>query len=629
MNDSTIDMSANAERSQFDSSGQTRNLMRVQMLGGTGVGKTCFVAGLALLNEQSDGQSFVLPNDSETKAVFDSLRATLDSGRWPGKTSLVNTLRFWVKKGRRRVNVELSDFAGESFTDSMQRGNDTQAAEHVKTMVGEADLLVVLLDGSLVDAGGDFTDAPLIQAVFERMESENNRDLEIAVVLTKSDLCRKTPIQTPEDLKKLVDERAPDIARFLTEHSIPTDWIALSVCGADATDPEGNPIYEKLSPSGYQGFFNALLSRGHRKRVRLWKYTSAALFVLLLSTAGWYQMQKSHIATAGESIANPETPIDRLPSEIAAANEQKLKDRYAKEFESAQKAIDSSGNVAAVDLELVRFQKMPDEHRKLVAGGWDDLQKNANQRIEQLLYEAVTNADKLGTGERTDAIGKYLRAFPRGRYADEVTKSLDVVNQARYLTARGQVRNIPVTSATALRNKKEAIAKFLEDYGHRLDDDERLAITATRNIAADLLTPRQHHCKLVRTKGLDQPRDHGVLIRVDGEQIANFDDSGDVREKSWNRDLAVNWQAGIPVNMTLVDFDGGDQDMAYFHGTNPIAICLLAKTSEPTRYAEGSEYFGINFQRDRPRFRIDFSCKELPEADLRIITDYLLPGEAW
>ncbi|PAY16334.1 hypothetical protein CKO51_27155 [Rhodopirellula sp. SM50] len=622
---------ASSETNASESQEGSENLIRVQMLGGTGVGKTCFVAGLALLNEQSNRQSFVLvkDKDNETKAVFDSLREILAGGRWPGKTSLLNTLRFVVKRGRQRANVELSDFAGESFTDSMQRGNETQAALQVQTMVGEADLLAVLLDGSLVDDGDDFAGAPLIQAVFERMESDNQRDLEVAVILTKSDLCREVSVHTADDLKQLVEQRSPDIYKFLADHSIPTHWIPLSVCGPEATDSDGNPIYEKLSPFGYQAFFDALLSRGQQKRIRRYQYIGIALFALLLAAAGWWQMRASDIAADGNSIEDIATPLDRLPAAIAAENEQKLVDRYTKEFSSAHSAIDQSGNVESVQLELDRFKNMPEEHRTLVAGQWEELQKNASRRTEELLYEAVTNAEKLGTGELTAAIAKYLGAFPQGRYADAVTKKLNDVNQARYLTARGKVRNIPVTSATALRNKKEAIEKFLEDYGNVLDDGERSAIASARDIAADLMSSRQYHCKLVRTKGLDQPRDHGVQVIVDGTQIANFDDSGDVREKSWNRDLTVTWQAGKSVHIKLLDFDGGDQDMAYFDGTNPIAICLLAKTSEPTRYAEGGEWFGINFQRDRPPFRIEFTCTELPEADLKIISDYILPGEAW
>lgn len=214
-----------------------------------------------------------------------------------------------------------------------------------------------------------------------------------------------------------------------------------------------------------------------------------------------------------------------------------------------------------------------------------------------------------------------------------MTKKLNDINQARYLTARGKVRNIPVTSATALRNKKEAIEKFLEDYGNKLDDEERSAISAASNIATALITPRQYHCKLVRTKGLDQASHHGVQISVDGTKIAKFDDSGDVREKNWNRDFVVTWKAGRPISIRLFTNGGADwlyyQDMAYFENNAPIAITLLAKSSEPSRYATTGKWLGVDFPRTRPPFRIEFTCTELSTEDLKIISDCILPGGKW
>ena len=103
--------------------------VRIQMLGESGVGKTCFLAGLALLNEQTGGRSFVLPTDDKTKAVFDRLRETLVKGRWPSKTSIVEELSFVVDRGARRVEVRLNDFAGESFTDAMKRGSRSGCAD--------------------------------------------------------------------------------------------------------------------------------------------------------------------------------------------------------------------------------------------------------------------------------------------------------------------------------------------------------------------------------------------------------------------------------------------------------------------------------------------------------------------
>ncbi|MFN9344192.1 MAG: TRAFAC clade GTPase domain-containing protein, partial [Planctomycetota bacterium] len=151
MNATNEDSTASEEQASVSSASE-KNLIRVQLLGGSKAGKTCFIAGLALLNEQSDGETFVLVNDqnSETMAVFNELRQTLSRGRWPAKTSMPSSLRFALKGAANfgpirkplRANVQLTDFSGESFTDAMQRGDDNEAALQVRQMLANADFLM-------------------------------------------------------------------------------------------------------------------------------------------------------------------------------------------------------------------------------------------------------------------------------------------------------------------------------------------------------------------------------------------------------------------------------------------------------------------------------------------------------
>ena len=162
-----------------------------------------------------------------------------------------------------------------------------------------------------------------------------------------------------------------------------------------------------------------------------------------------------------------------------------------------------------------------------------------------------------------------------------------------------------------------------------LSGDEKASIASARDIASELLAPRQYQCKLIRTSRLDTPRDHGVNIYIADELIANYDDSGDVREKSWNRDFTVSWNAGQPIRIVLSNYDGFDQDMAYFENRTPMAITILSGTSKPTRYGTRSNLFGEDFNITTPEFPIEFSCQELSSDKLKVIANYLLPRDAW
>ncbi len=606
---------------------QAARPVRIQMLGESRVGKTCFVAGLAMLNEQSDGRRFVLPTDTATKATFDKLRATLSEGRWPAKTSIVDQLSFAVVHGSSRVNVLLSDFAGESFSDAMTRGNTNEAADHVKSLVSSADLLLVLLDGAAVDRDTQFAGAPLIQAVFERISSAGAGDLDAAVVLTKSDLCVNTPMQTGDDLKHVVEDRVPDLARFLKEQHIQTQWIPVSACGPDATDDSGMPIYESLAPQGYEALFDQLYRRSRRPRNHMLRAVAAAIVLLTILAFSWISFREHEVGEEGEQIAKG--PPTQVGGNIDPRNEPLLKQKYEDEFKQVQDAIQVSGNVESVNLALKPYENIPTEHKRLVAGGLKQLRETASARKEQLLYKSVDDCQRLRTGDCVVLIGKYLSEFPDGEYADELLKMLEDKIKARYQTACGHVKAIPVASTDGLKQKAKAITAFLGDYQQFLTPDEKAAITSARDIANDFLVSQPYHCKLIRTSGMDTPRDHGVEIYVNGDRIANYDDSGDVVEKNWNQDFVITWHSGQSIGITLVNYDARDQDMAYFDNSTPVAIVLLAATRSPSRYATTAKFFGTDFTKTRPDFKVVLTCKELPPEKLQIISNYLLPGDKW
>ena len=606
--------------------------VRIQMLGESGVGKTCFLAGLALLNEQTSGRSFVLPTDDKTKAVFDRIRETLAKGRWPSKTSIVEELSFVISQGASQVGVQLNDFAGESFTDSMKRGNATEAADQIKSLVSGADVLMVLLDGAVVDRGEDFAGSSLIQAVFQRMNEEGSGDLDVFVVLTKSDLCKSIAMTTSSDLKQVVETRAPDLARFLQEKLIRTEWIPVSVCGPNAIDDSGSPIYSKLAPQGYEAIFEQLLRRSRRSRNHLIKLIIATIALVLFMDFAWRILHSRHVAGQASIINDRTIPIIEIPGLVETTNESLVRERYAEDFAKAENDIKASGNVESIAFVLKRFEKIPPAHDHLIRGGLEQLKSQASIRKEQLLHKLVIDCKELRTGDCVPLIKTYLSEFPEGPNAEGLRKMLKDFDQARYLTARGFVKAVPVTSTELLRQKSVAITKFLDENGSGpyLKAEERVAMTLARDIATMLLASRQYHCKLIRTSGMDGKRKHGVEIHLDKDQIANYNDGEDATERNWNREFAIDWRSGQAIQVKLVNYKRWTQIMAYFENNTPIAIVQLASEQVPTRYdAAADTWFNTDFSKTRPDFKIKFECQELPPEKLQVISEYLLPGDKW
>lgn len=617
-----------------ESSCRSKDLVRVQMLGGSGVGKTCFLAGLALLNEQSDGHTFVLPVGSRTTAIFDQLRETLEGGQWPCKTSIVDKLTFSIQNGCHRVDVALADFAGEGFSDAMKRGDESEAAKQVKTLVGNADVLLILLDGAAVDRNQDFAGSPLIKAVFERMESNDleergNKELEAAVILTKKDLCIDQAVTTAEDLQSLVENREPDLSRYLRERNIRTQWIPISVCGSGATDSLGTPIYEKLAPEGYDAIFSMLFRRRLRPLKRRFGIVLSCVALLILMGLSWIYHTAVQLDAETALIMNPQTALADLPERVFEDNRIALRERLRQEIQAAKLEMDNAGGVSTVEYALKPMQNLPDAQRSLVESELIALESHAKERIEQLLYQQVVDCLTLQHGNCEPSIAEYLREFPQGAHADELREELESIQWGKYLTARGNVKSISVQSPSGLRARADAISNFLQDHGSLVSVEEKDAMTQARDLAVQFLTELQYNCTLVRTSGMDTPRDHGVEISLDSQRILTCNNSGDVTEKSWNRDFTLSWSAGQNLEVDLVNFDLRNQDMAYFGSDSPFAIVILARENAPRRYATTEKWGGTDFTQSRPPFLVEFKCRELPQAKLDVISDYLYPGEKW
>ena len=84
------------------------SLIRVCLLGSEGSGKTCFLAGLAILGEPNRASPLtVTPTDQVTASYLDELANTLRRQEWPPPTNMTNPpsasgsrMAVWFQRGR-------------------------------------------------------------------------------------------------------------------------------------------------------------------------------------------------------------------------------------------------------------------------------------------------------------------------------------------------------------------------------------------------------------------------------------------------------------------------------------------------------------------------------------------------
>src|SRR5690606_24208187 len=111
-----------------------------------------------------------------------------------------------------------------------------------EALTHDADLLLLMIDGGKLDSGDEIAGLPLIQALAQRISAPSagpsppasrsaHPEVPVAVVVTKADLAQRSRMRTPQDAKKRVTDRVPEVAEFLRSHFDHVQWVPLSVCG--------------------------------------------------------------------------------------------------------------------------------------------------------------------------------------------------------------------------------------------------------------------------------------------------------------------------------------------------------------------------------------------------------------
>ncbi len=607
--------------------------LRIQMIGDPGVGKTSFLGALGLIAQSPKNRFIITPIGSETKRRVDDLRTTFGQGVWPTKTFHGQSFTFQLHRRRQTVTIELDDISGESFVTAMRRGDENAAAARTTELIRQTDLLLLMVDGGKLDSDEDLSATDLIQAVTEKRLAIGHSLPHVAVVVTKADLCTKHPVRSSAQAQSRVFQRMAKLADTLHNHVDHTHWFALSVCGFDKScgtadtntktfDQNANLI-TKFSPAGFGQLLDLFLTladqpRRHYRRTMLAFVVAAVFMIIALLKYGDYEVQQQRL-----QIEDPQRRVQELPTEVGVENEPIYRGRVLELIRTVSDDIDRASAVREVDDVLLRVDNLPTLAQRLAADELATLDKRAQLRKEALLYERVTDAAQSGDAVRIGiAVDQYLMLFPSGPHAQQARAMLSKQEDKRRNRAREEIKSVIVRDAATLERKLELISKFLDQFDAIISPVESEQIRLALATARTMLRPSRYDVTLVRTAGLDRPRAHGIVVSVDGAEIAKFEDSGTVSEKIWNRTFNLRWQVGSRIEITMLNYRYRNNTIAYFDAAGPLAILALARKNQPTRIGEA-------YLSDPPPVTVTMKCDQLPDATVTAIGQWVFPGEAW
>jgi hypothetical protein len=597
------------------------------MIGSPGVGKTSFLGALGLIAQSPRGGMTITAADGETRRRLDDLRQSFKRGRWPAKTFHGQSFELQLHRGRQTVTILIDDIAGEAFETTMNRGEHDEATRRTATLIRQTDLLLLMIDGGRLDGDQPMPQLELTQAIEDKRLAAKGRETRVAVVITKADLCTRHPVRTSAQAKKRVTLRLPELADALNHRVDHVEWIPVSVCGFGAGKPDNRKTdvdpQPTFSPSGFEPLLDLMLTLADQPRRAIRRTLLGIVIAAVFLGFALVRYRDYEAGVERRRIENPAVRIQDLPVSVAKANEPALRARIVEVIRQAGRDIDSATTPREIDTILRRVADLSATAESLVVDELAELDKNGLRRSESLLFDRVTDAETSGVAESiSEAVDQYLKRHSSNPRAEQVRSKLSQQEDKRRMAARNDIKAVVVRDAATLERKLELIRKYLDQFEAVVSPVEAEQIRAAIRATRGMLEPKTYDVTLVRTAGLDRPRAHGVVVAVDSNDVAKFDDSGTVMEKVWNRKFNVRWQMGNRIELRLLNYRFGNSDIAYFDAGGPLSILVLARKSAPAR-------FGDDFLTIRPPVSITLRCDQLDDDTVTAIDQWVYPGDAW
>lgn len=634
--------------------------IKVCILGAKGAGKTCFLAGLAVLSEPNRKSIITaIHDDPKTADYLDSLQATLRAGAWPPPTTATVILDMTVMVEGAAVDLRVVDYAGEDFTGAL-RTLDRKSVEELYQFTRDADVFLLLFapHRDLVDDGA----ADKAQSLIERQrahlqavaqvwrekvghgqERTFNPRMEVGLVVTQCD--RVPGLDSPRMARNYLREHAPHLIERLADLSSAVECFAVSAIGppgstageADA-DPHGSPP-SAIHPFGYEPLFRWI--RGHEARKSLWRkpwawgLTAAiALGVIAIPFVDRGIRSANVVAVLNDPALTDGEKAERLSGWITEGA-SKQRDEF---FRQVLRRLDDRLERATTEEE---FERLRQESEALAARDTQTFRPQFRSFRERVLeqqrkslftsLEDRFQAQPLPPGFLDDA-RRFVETYRSGDDVEGVRRMLIELVDKAMQQRRDTIKGMPLASSGQIAAKASAILEFAREYERQLPEEEVKGMRRAAEIARLASQRGQWEVALKRSGGLTTPYWQTVIVssRRNAQPIHEFNGAGDaaIIDKTWSASSATfGWQAGEPLRVELkIEGRLSDVPIGYLDDNSQMAIRIFAGRRSLNVEPGAESYVAdpyVEFRLKKP------GGEELTRDDWQAIEDFILPGSRW
>lgn len=634
--------------------------LKVFIMGATGSGKTCCLAGLSILSEPNRNSAVHIMHDDPVTADFlDQMRSALRHGQWPPPTTKVTVLEMSLVYQGAIVDLRVIDYAGESFTGALHNLEYNEIQE-LYDFSRDADIYLLLFDPhqDLVVNGSPELEEQLIerqrshlQAIGQLWKEKKHEDpqnapmIELGLVITKSDTI--PGLETPEDAEAYFQKHVPNLVSKLSQYATAVKCFPISIVGnTDPTTDEpklklGPP--KTLSPTGYEQLFEWVVAHKQRnllrrtKKIASWLALASALAVAgpliyremtsasmrsTLTNPGLSDVEQCE-SISGISWINGRTKKERdafLSKVLTNYKDQKDQATSSEEFRRLSDKIDRI-SVCKIGSFSVEFQELATAVQK----------REREIRFRALIEDSDRSPRPVTLPERCNA---FIQEFQTGDDVNAVRRILTGVQEDEIKKQRKRIGAMTCGNPIEVAAKAAEIQKFLQDYEKKVSPDEATAMqhaAVLAKLASGEGSRLEWIINLKRSGNLNAADYQSVIIsrqRLSGE-LHKFDGSqisGKTRTWSDAR-TSIRWKVGEPLSIILrIEGYLQDTDIGYTSNSSPLAIAIFSKQTR-LDVVSGQQGYGtdlvVEFEVVAP------NGEQVTESDWNALKSYIWPGDKW
>jgi hypothetical protein len=625
------------------------------ILGGPGSGKTCFLAGLALLSESTQKNTFQLKgkSGSKTHVWLTELSRTIRALEWPAATTGTKLFELdFVTKGR-VIPMKMIDYAGDSLYET--GGDlDQEITVDIGNFLNSCNTIILLLDPTVDVIESAFADpddlnystervSSLLSAVLGPSLNDTLAKMDVALVISKADTVAGD--LDSESAKRMIKSTLPGFYEKITAYCKNTRLGFFFISSVGATQP-GIDGYDQpgseLNPQGYEALFDWIISgRDEKKRAKLIRPWSIAFFLCVLAAAvGWYLygLKTDLIVNPTSSLAEKIQTYNWLPYKTQTIERamDEIVERNLTNFRNDMESAKTEAQLEDIRSKMAILRELKNtiyEHEI------QNLDNKIISKQEEILVDKIKfYIDNNNLEEATINIGQYKEKYPRGILITKVNEMELILTNKHKESLLRQINDVTTTRRSKsswpafLEDKAKAIETYLNDSQISISDAKRSEIKKAVELARYFSKNSEFSLTVLGANGLAEPYDTYLKIQINGKSPTTIQtDSQDSKNPSWNKNERIRWSPGDQVTIEWY-YDGylGDDIMAQENTEAFWSIEKLFGTVSLITQSDGRKKMG-----QTPQIKFDLigsqsgGSKRFEPNDWTLLKNYIHPGDAW